>query len=255
MTDLRCPIMIGRGAETDALRTALSAAEGGSGSVTFLTGEAGIGKSRLAAELAAEARARGAAVLAGRAVPAASGSPYRPLTEALLQALRRDPFPADSALAPWRAVLRVIVPALDGAEGQDDEKGMRGGDYSPAVRGEAVLQLLRRLAGPGGSLLLVLEDLHWADPDTRAGLEYLSDNLAAEPVLCVATCRNEPASPASELMGRLRGRRAAGRIVLGRLSAAEVARDGGLSRHDTAPVESAEPWHPRISPRACACGG
>jgi DNA-binding CsgD family transcriptional regulator len=223
VTDLRCPVVIGRGAETHALRTALSAAEGGSGSVTFLAGEAGIGKSRLAAELAAEARARGAVVLAGRAVPAASASPYRPLTEALLQALRSGSYPADDALAPWRTVLRVIVPAMDSAEGQDDEKGVSGGDYSPAVRGEAVLQLLRRLAGPGGSLLLVLEDLHWADPDTLAVLEYLSDNLATEPVLCVATCRNEPASPASELIGRLRARRAAARIVLGRLSAAEVA--------------------------------
>jgi predicted ATPase len=144
-------VVIGRGAETHALRMALSAAEGGSGSVTFLTGEAGIGKSRLAAELAAEARARGATVLARRAVPAASASPYRPLTEALLQALRSDHFPADGALAPWRAALRVIVPALHGAVGQDDETGMRGGDYSPVVRGEAVLQLLRRLAGPGGA--------------------------------------------------------------------------------------------------------
>ena len=54
-----------------------------------------------------------------------------------------------------------------------------------------MLQLLRRLARPGGSLLLVLEDLHWADPDTLAVLEYLSDNLAAEPVLCVVTCRDQ----------------------------------------------------------------
>jgi DNA-binding CsgD family transcriptional regulator len=223
VADLRCPVVIGRGAETDALLTALGTAEGGSGSVMFLVGEAGIGKSRLAAELAAEARARGAAVLTGRAVPAGGASPYRPLTEALLQALRSGPYPADDALAPWRAALRVIVPALDSAETQDDGKVVSGGDYSPAVRGEAVLQLLRRLAGPGGSLLLVLEDLHWADPDTLAVLEYLSDNLAAEPVLCVATCRDEPASPASELAARLRARRAATRIALGRLSAAEVA--------------------------------
>src|SRR6185312_9535218 len=101
-----------------------------------------------------------------------------------------------------------IVPSLDGAEGQDGGKDL--GDYSPAVRGEAVLRLLRRLAAPPGCLLLVLEDL-----------EYLSDNLAAEPILCVATCRDEPASPASELMARLHARRAAGRLALGRLSPAE----------------------------------
>jgi len=69
----------------------------------------------------------------------------------------------------------------------------------------------------------VLEDLHWADPDTLAVLEYVSDNLAAESVLCVVTCRDQPASPASELMARLHARRAIARIALGRLSAAEVA--------------------------------
>ena len=182
----------------------------------FLAGEAGIGKSRLAAELAVEARARGVRVLTGRAVPASTASPYRPLTEALLQALRGLPFPADDELAPWRPALRAILPAIAVAEGHGH------GDHSPAVRGEAVLQLLRRLAGPAG-LLLVLEDLHWADPDTLAVLEYLSDNLSAEPVLCVATCRDEPATAAAELMARLHGRRAAARIALGRLSAGQVA--------------------------------
>jgi DNA-binding CsgD family transcriptional regulator len=55
MADLLCPVLIGRGAETDALRSALAAARDGAGAVVFLTGEAGIGKSRLAAELATAA--------------------------------------------------------------------------------------------------------------------------------------------------------------------------------------------------------
>jgi len=220
MADLLCPVVIGRGAETGALRSALAAAREGAGAVVFLTGEAGIGKSRLAGELAAEARADGVRVLTGRAVPASEASPYRPLTEALLQALRGHPLPDDDGLAPWRPALRAIIPAI--APTIDGHDGDGHGDHSPAVRGEAVLQLLRRLAGPAG-LLLVLEDLHWADPDTLAVVEYLSDNLSAEPVLCVATCRGEPASAAAELIARLHGRRAASRIALGRLSADEVA--------------------------------
>ena len=96
------------------------------------------------------------------------------------------------------------------------------GDHSPAVRGEAVLQLLRRLADPA-CLLLVLEDLHWADPDTLAVLEYLSDNLSAQPVLCVATCRGETPSAGADLVTRLTGRRAAAHLALGRLTAAQVA--------------------------------
>jgi DNA-binding CsgD family transcriptional regulator/tetratricopeptide (TPR) repeat protein len=216
VADLLCPVVIGREAETDALRSALAAAGGGAGGVMFLAGEAGIGKSRLAAELAADARVRGVPVLTGRAVPAGAASPYRPLTEALLQALRARPFPADDGLAPWRPALRAILPAIASAGGDGP------GDHPPEMRGEAVLQLLRRLAGPGG-LLLVLEDLHWADPDTLAVVEYLSDNLSAEPVLCLATCRDERATAAAGLMARLHDRRAVARIELDRLSAGEVA--------------------------------
>ena len=105
-------MIIGRGAETDALRSALAAAEDGTGGVVFLTGEAGIGKSRLASELATAARAHGVTVLTGRAVPSDITSPYRPLTEALLQALRGRPFPADAGLAPWLPALRAMIPAV-----------------------------------------------------------------------------------------------------------------------------------------------
>lgn len=216
VADLRCPVVIGRDEQTGRLRSALAAAQRGAGGVVFLTGEAGIGKSRLASELAAAARDRGARVLAGRAVPTGASIPYRPLTEAFLQALRDQTFPNDSGLTPWLPALRAVVPAIitpaDGGHG----------DYSAAVRGEAVLQLLRRLTGPG-ALLLVLEDLHWADPDTLAVVEYLSDNLSAEPVLCAATCRSEAGSAGAELVTRLSGRRAVMDVALGRLAADDVA--------------------------------
>ena len=216
MADLLCPVLIGRDGETGRLRSALTAARGGAGGVVFLTGEAGIGKSRLASELAAEARARGAMVLAGRAVPTSVSIPYRPLTEALLLALRKRTIPDDPSLTPWLPALRAMIPTIA------DPRGDGHGDYAAPVRGEAVLQLLRRLAGDAG-LLLVLEDLHWADPDTLAVVEYLSDNLSAEPVLCVATCRTDTASAGADLVTRLTGRRAARDLALGRLTADQVA--------------------------------
>ena len=175
MADLLCPVLIGRDAESGRLRSALGAAQSGMGKMVFLTGEAGIGKSRLTSELAAEAQARGATVLAGRAVPASGSIPYRPLTEALQQALRERAFPDDPSLAPWLPALRAVIPTIAGPRGDPYS------EYTPPVRGEAVLQLLRRFAGTTG-LLLVLEDLHWADPDTLAVVEYLSDNLSAESV-------------------------------------------------------------------------
>jgi DNA-binding CsgD family transcriptional regulator/tetratricopeptide (TPR) repeat protein len=208
-----CPVLIGRHAEMAALRAALDAVSGGAGGVVFVTGEPGIGKSRLAGELADLARSQGLAVVVGRAVPASASTPYRPLTEALLQALRHREFPADPELAPWLPALRAIVPT-GSTEGH--------GDHSAAVRGEAILLLLRRLAG-SGALLMVLEDLHWADPDTLAVLEYLGDNLSAEPVLCLATTRDEPPSAATDLVGRLRQRRSAAHLPLSRLDDEDVA--------------------------------
>jgi DNA-binding CsgD family transcriptional regulator/tetratricopeptide (TPR) repeat protein len=206
---------VGREAETRALRAALAGASDGAGGLVFLTGEPGIGKSRLAREVAGQAVAGAGAVMVitGRAVPASASTPYRPLTEALHQALRHRGLPDDAELAPWLPALRAIIPAA----GRDGH-----GEHSPAVRGEAVLRLLRRLAQPG-MLVVVLEDLHWADPDTLAVLEYLGDNLAAEPVLCVATTRSEPRSAAMELAVRLHGRRAAMHLPLGRLTDDQVA--------------------------------
>jgi hypothetical protein len=110
------------------------------------------------------------------------------LTEALLQALRDRSVADDRDLAPWLPALGAIVPALGGGG---------HGDATPAVRGEAVLRLLRRLARPG-ALVVVLEDLHWTDPDTLAVIEYLGDNIWCEPLLCVATCRSEQPSAALE---------------------------------------------------------
>jgi DNA-binding CsgD family transcriptional regulator/tetratricopeptide (TPR) repeat protein len=195
------------------LQSASAAARGGAGGLVFLTGEPGIGKSRLAREVADQARVHDMAVIAGRAVPASASTPYRPLTEALLQALRNRGLPADADLAPWLPALRSIIPTASG-----DSQG----DHSPAVRGEAVLRLLSRLAQPG-SLVILLEDLHWADPDSLAVIEYLGDNLSSEPVLCVATTRSEPPSPAMELALRLHGRRSAAHLPLGRLGGEQVA--------------------------------
>ena len=216
VADLLCPVLIGRDAESGRLRSALGAAYSGMGGMVFLTGEAGIGKSRLASELAAEARARGAMVLAGRAVPTGVSIPYRPLTEALQQALRERTFPDDPGLSPWLPALRAVIPTIAGPRGDGHS------EHTAPVCGEAVLQLLRCFAGATG-LLLVLEDLHWADPDTLAVVEYLSDNLSAEPVLCVATCRSETASAGAELVARLAGRRAASHLALARLTASQVA--------------------------------
>jgi predicted ATPase len=216
MTDVLCPVVVGRQAELRALDAALTAALGGAGRLVFIAGEPGIGKSRLAREAADQARAEGATVITGRAVPTGQSTPYRPLTEALLQALRGMPPTDDPELRPWWPVLSAVVPGLGGA-------GLGGTrEPSAAVLGEAVLRLLRWLSRPAG-LVIVLEDLHWADPDTLTVVEYLADNLDHEPVLCLATCRDEPPTGALEAARRLHARRAAGLLRLARLDERQVA--------------------------------
>ena len=77
----------------------------------------------------------------GRAVPASASAPYRPVIEALLQLLRRRPLPDDPSLAPWLPHLAVLLP---GAVAGGPAARLGRGVDSQAVRGEAVLRLLRQ---------------------------------------------------------------------------------------------------------------
>ena len=206
-----CPVLVGRDTELGTLGTALAGAVDGRGGLVWLVGQPGIGKSRLARALAERARAQGAGVAVGRAVPAGGSTPYRAWSEALLALLRERRLPEDTELRGWLPALGAIVPTI----GTDGNRG-GGRDVLPSVHGEAVLQLLGRLAEQD-ALVIVLEDLHWADPDTLAVLEYLGDNLFANRVLCVATCRDEPPNPALQLSTRLHARRAAIVLQLERL--------------------------------------
>ena len=210
--------MCGRDDELRVLRDAFAQAADGHGGVVFITGEPGIGKSRLVRELTGHARGLGALTATGRAVPAGSGMPYRPLTEALLQLLRDRPLTAHADLDPWLPALRAILPALGQPDhGAAADNLTTAGLASPVARAEAVIRLLRWFgAGTGTGLVIALEDLHWADPDTLALLEYLADNLGGERVLCVATSRDQPETAAS-LARRLAGRRAARHLPLDRL--------------------------------------
>jgi DNA-binding CsgD family transcriptional regulator len=94
-------------------------------------------------------------------------------------------------------------------------------EVPPDLRAEALLRVLERLAGPG--LVLVLEDLHWADAETVSAVEYLAGNLAGQRLLLLLTMRDGPASAALDLAGRLRGRADTAILALERLSADESA--------------------------------
>ncbi|HVB92870.1 MAG TPA: AAA family ATPase [Acidimicrobiales bacterium] len=210
MPQVLCPVIVGRDEELDALAEALDSAVSGRGRCAVLIGDPGIGKSRLAREVAGWAAERQVRVATGRAVPASATAPFRPLTEALLQLLRGRALPEEPDMAAW-------LPALQGLIPTGSAQPVATGDVSSAVRGEAVLQLLRRLAPDG--LVVVLEDLHWADPDTVGLVEYLADNLSGERLLMVVTMRSHPGSTALEAVRRQRGRPGVVSLPLARLDA------------------------------------
>lgn len=211
-----CPVLVGRDDETRQLRAALAQARAGRGSTMLLAGDAGIGKSRLARELIEIAREQGCAVLVGRAVAGGVPTPFRPFAEALASALRPGGAPESTELDPFRPALARLVPHLR-------QKSAAAAVESLVFLGEAVLRLLRVLYPDTGCLLL-LEDLHWGDPETLALLEYLADNVWAERVLCIGTFRLGEGGEAVDMAAKLEARGAARVLSLGRLGAGAMAR-------------------------------
>ena len=216
MDGVLCPVVVGRSVELAALAGLVADAADGRGGLAVLVGEAGVGKSRLAREAAALAAGRGVLVLSGRAVPAGSPLPFRPLSEAMLVASRGKRPPDSPELAGFGGQLARLVPDW----GTGDTTG--GADTSPVLVGEAVVRLLRVLGGTAGCLL-VLEDLHWADPETLAVVDYLADTLAAERVLCLATTRSAGPSHVADVLDRLRSRRVGTVLPLAPLSDGDCA--------------------------------
>ncbi|MFI6093912.1 helix-turn-helix transcriptional regulator [Lentzea sp. NPDC051213] len=208
----RAPHVVGRDPEVKALAEALERTRHARGGAIFLTGEAGIGKSRLARFAAGQAFDEGMRVLKGRGTSIGPMVPFRPIAEALLGLFRGTP-PDDSALGPYKPVLGKLIP-----EWQDQQSTTE----SVVVLAEAVLRLLASVARKT-PCLLVLEDLHDADAETLAVIEYLADNLEEQPVLLLATIRNEPGN-ALELIHRIVQRGAATRLELRRLTQHEVVR-------------------------------
>ncbi|MDR2987066.1 MAG: AAA family ATPase, partial [Nocardiopsaceae bacterium] len=212
MSAMQCRDLVGRDAELALLTTALDQAST-SGGLIVLEGEAGVGKSRLARELAGLASTSGYTVVSGRAVQASSPVPLRPFIEALIAVARTTAMEDLPALAEYRRALAAIVPDWG-------QPGESAAELSPLILGEAVLRLLSDLGGKG--TVLVLEDLHFADPESVAIVEYLADNLQGERVLCVATLRDTEPSLAQDMVRAVHARRAATVVDLPRLDAAEV---------------------------------
>jgi len=189
---LSSPILIGREAELVALEDALERAENGSAVVVLIGGEAGIGKSRLVAELADRARRRGDLVLEGGCVSigAEEGLPFAPIAEALRGWLRSpDRAPLDPIIDPATRELGRLVPEVLAGDAET-ALAATPAEWAQSRLFDAFLLLLERL-GEMQPVVLIAEDLHWADRSTRDLLSFVARRLRGQRVLVLGTYRSD----------------------------------------------------------------
>ena len=179
--------LVGRDGELRRLLGLLDDAAAGQPAHALISGDAGVGKTRLVAELAVRAADRGFMVLSGRCAELGDSIPYLPLADAL-----RDGTTGPSAAGPLldalatRPVLGRLLPDRGASTGE-------GGDLAGLAQQQlfgAVLGMLAELAA-ARPVLLILEDLHWADRSTRDLVTFLSRVLHRERVAVVATYRTD----------------------------------------------------------------
>jgi DNA-binding SARP family transcriptional activator len=184
--------LVGRDAELSRLRAALDGALDGRGQVVILVGEAGIGKTSILQTLASEAAGRGCRLAPGRSHETEQILPFGPWVDAF----RAGQIVVDEeilgALAPvWRAELVRLFPELaaPGLPPSSEDQRRLFESMARLVEQAAVIQ----------PLVVLLEDVHWADEMSVRLLSFLGRRLPAWPVLVMATAREEELADAAAL--------------------------------------------------------
>lgn len=175
------PRLTGRDREQTAVAEMLACAERGQGTLVLISGEPGIGKTRLAEHAARIAQDRGFTVLTGQADPLQAGLAYAPIVSALRTHL--DSLPAQTSTEMLRGLPdlgRLITdPRLP--------QPAPGGD--PALNRTHMFEAVLRLLQLSAPLLLIVDDLHWADDGTIELVHYLGRGTTASQLVVIGTCR------------------------------------------------------------------
>jgi predicted ATPase len=183
------PTLVARAAELAGLRAAVERAASGDAATVIVSGDAGVGKSRLVEELMRTAQGDGALVLLGRCVDVGDGElAYAPIAGALRSLTTQvDEAELDAALGPGRAELARLAPEL---AGEDAAPAAGPAAFGKARLFELLLGALGRL-GRRRAVVLVVEDLHWADGSTRDLLRYFVRAAVGERLALIATYRTD----------------------------------------------------------------
>ncbi|MEO5800464.1 MAG: AAA family ATPase, partial [Gemmatimonadales bacterium] len=219
-----CPELIGRAAPLATAQHTLGRARDAHGSTLLISGEAGIGKSRMVREIVAHARSLGFVSLVGTCFQADRTSPYAPLLD-LVHVLAATTSPALAAhcFGPAAAELLALFPELQGifpdataAPARDPEESRRRLHHAMT---SAIHQLARTQP-----VLLVFEDVHWSDDATLDLLRTLARQLVTHRVVLALVFRNdEIESDLARLLADLDRARCAADVPLRPLDATECA--------------------------------
>jgi predicted ATPase len=213
---------VGRDDEMDLLQDRLLATINGQGGLVLISGEAGIGKTRLAEEFLALADARSAQVFSGRCHELEQNLPYQPLRESLRPYLLRyvGPQRARRILGPWAPHVARLVPEVKKLV--PDLPGLA--PLPPQADRQRLLEGLVQFCLSLASrypLIFFLDDLHWSDPSTLQFLHRLARHIAGERVLILGAIRDEavgPDHPLTVLEQHLTIERLGAQLALQRLS-------------------------------------
>ncbi|RPI30703.1 MAG: hypothetical protein EHM70_13215 [Chloroflexota bacterium] len=176
----------GRDNEMGVLTALWQQAAAGKGGLALVSGEAGVGKTRLVCELALRAEGQGGRVLSGGTAPG-EPRPYQAVTEALESVLSL--LSAIELKPTWLAAIAPLIPGIS-ANRSLPSLPMLNPERERDRLFEALASCFQRLSEPR-PLLLLLEDLHWAGEASVALLERLARTAASKPILVVATYRGE----------------------------------------------------------------
>src|SRR5207245_2546927 len=211
--------------ESRVLADALASAGGTWGRIVLVSGDPGIGKTRLCSEFAASALASGAVVAYGRCDPG-GGFPYQPFVQALDALVEAAPKGVlDRYAALFGGELIRLTPALGRRLRSLPPPQPAAPDTERHLLFDAVRGLLQHI-GAGGPIVLVLDDLHWADQPTLQLVRYLADEVAVLPLVLIATYREaelDEGVPLVDLLSRLRRVDTVERVRLGGLPVADLA--------------------------------
>ena len=218
------PVLVGRGTELSSLIGGLESAAAGEPVVVLVGGEAGVGKTRLVEEAAARARAGSARVLTGSCIEVGGeGLPLSPVVDVLRSLMRQMPDDElDEVLGPARIELARLLPELDP---RTPASAAPAGAEGNARVLELVFGVIQRLAADR-PLMLVIEDLHWADRSTLDLVALLVRALRDARVLLVITFRSDELQRGHPLRSLVTGWervRSVRRLELQRFTREEVA--------------------------------